>query len=189
DRLDNAGDDFASAVLELFKLTLALSIANFLEDHLLGALRIDAAEIDRWQRVHNKVPDGRAGLQLLSLLQINLLEVVFDHFNHVNHTPQAQITGQRVELRTDVVFCAISRTGGLLDRLFHRFDDDRLIDHLFRSDRMRDRKQFSLVGGNRTGHQSSAFSSSRVSSISSTPPISSGRVAAISLSVRTSLAD
>src|SRR5690606_11997501 len=79
--------------------------------------------------------------------------------------------------------------GGLLDRLFHRFDDDRLVDHLLAGDGISDREQFCLVGGNRTGHQSFAFSSSETASISSAPVMSSGRVAAISLSVRTSFAE
>ena len=38
DALDDAGDDLAGAVLELFVLALALGIADLLEDHLLGGL-------------------------------------------------------------------------------------------------------------------------------------------------------
>ncbi len=45
DRLDDAGDDLADAVLELLVLALALGVADLLEDHLLGGLRVDAAEI------------------------------------------------------------------------------------------------------------------------------------------------
>ena len=120
--------------------------------------------------------------------QVDLLEVVFDFLDHFDNTPQAQIAGQRIELGTDIVFGAVAVTGRFLDRLFHRFDDDRLVDHLFRSDRVCDREEFSLVGGNGAGHQSSAFSSS-VSTISSAPLVSSGWVAAISSSVKTSCAE
>jgi hypothetical protein len=51
DRLDHAGDDLARAVLELGILAVALGIAHLLEDDLLGALRVDAAQIHRRQRI------------------------------------------------------------------------------------------------------------------------------------------
>src|SRR5690606_16899196 len=175
-------------ILELFELALALGIADLLEDDLLCALRIDAAEVDRRQRINDEIAHACAGLELLGLLDIDLLEVVLDLLDDLDHAPQPQVTGERVKLGADVVFGAIAAAGALLDRLFHRLDDDRLVDHLLGCNGVCNRKQFSLVGGYRTGHQSSAFSSS-VSSISSTPLVSSGRVAAISLSVRTSLAE
>ena len=50
DALDEAVDDLADAVLELVVLPLALGVAHLLDDHLLGGLRGDAAEIDRRQR-------------------------------------------------------------------------------------------------------------------------------------------
>ena len=192
DRLDHAGDDFARAVLELFVLALALGIADLLEDHLLRALRVDAAQIDRRQRIDDEVADLGVVLKLLRLFEVDLLEVIFHFFDHFDHTPQAQITGLRVELGADIVFRAVTVAGRFLNRLFHRLDDDRLVDHLFRSDRVGDREEFSLVGGNGTGHQSSAFSSSGmsgVSTISSAPLVSSGWVAAISASVKTSFAE
>ncbi len=185
DRLDDAGDDFALTILEFFELTLALGIADLLEDHLLGGLRIDAAQIDRGQRIDDEVADLGSGLELFALLDVNLLEVVFDLFDDLDHAPQRQIAGQRIELGANIVLRTIAVARGFLDRLFHRLNDDGLVDHLFRSDRVGNRKQFSLVGGNGT-HQSSAFSVSSMSS--SAPLVSSGRVAAISASVRTSLA-
>ena len=188
DRLDHAGDDFARAILEFLELALALGIADLLEDHLLGRLRVDAAEIDRRQRIDDEVADLGIVLQLLRGLQIDLLEIVLDLFDHLDDAPQAQVTGLRIELGANVVLRTIAVAGGLLDRLFHRFDHDGLVDHLFRCDRIGDREEFSLVGGNGTGHQSSAFSSS-VSTISSAPLVSSGWVAAISSSVKTSFAE
>ena len=59
DALDDAGDDLAGAVLELFILALALGIADLLEDHLLGGLGGDPAELDRRQRVDDEVADAR----------------------------------------------------------------------------------------------------------------------------------
>ena len=62
DRLDHAGDDLAGAVLEFLELALALGIADLLEDHLLGALRVDPAEVDRRQRIDDEVADLGVGL-------------------------------------------------------------------------------------------------------------------------------
>ena len=53
--LDLADDDLADPVLELVVLTLALGVAHLLHDHLLGALRGDAAEIDRRQRIEDEI--------------------------------------------------------------------------------------------------------------------------------------
>ena len=59
DALDDAGDDLAGAVLELFILALALGVADLLEDHLLGGLGGDPAELDRRQRIDDEVADRR----------------------------------------------------------------------------------------------------------------------------------
>ncbi len=190
DRLDDAGNDFARAVLEFLELALTLCIAHLLEDHLLRALCVDAAKIVHGgQRVDDEVAHGRARLKLLGLFQIDLLEVVFHFLDHFDDAPQAQVAGHRVKLGPNIVLLAEACACGLLDRLFHRFDHDALVDHLLRRDSVGDRKQFSLVGGNGTGHQLLASSSCSSSSISSTPLISSGLVAAISLSVKTSWAE
>ena len=76
DALDDAGDDFAGAVLELFILALALGVADLLEDDLLGGLGGDAAELDRRQRIDDEVADAGALLQLLRPLRVDLLEMV-----------------------------------------------------------------------------------------------------------------
>src|SRR5690606_31615418 len=131
----------------------------------------------------------RALLQLLRLFEIDLLEVILDLLNHFNDAPQPQVAGNGVELGADVVLRAIAVAGAFLDRLFHRLDDDGLVDHLFGRDGIRDREQFGLIGGNGTGHSGYAFSSSEISSISSAPLMSSGFEAAINLSVRTSCAE
>ena len=57
DALDDAGDDLAGAVLEFLVLALALGVADLLEDHLLGGLRGDAAEVDRRQRIDDEVAE------------------------------------------------------------------------------------------------------------------------------------
>jgi hypothetical protein len=130
-----------------------LSIADFLEDHLLGRLRIDPAQINRRQRIDDEIPDLGVFIQLLRGLQIDLLEVVLNFFNHFDHAPQAQIASARIKLGANVVLCAITVARRLLDRFFHRLDHDRLVDQLLIGDRGGDRQQFGTVGGNRTGHR------------------------------------
>ena len=151
-RLYDASDDFAGAVLKLFKLALALCIAHLLEDNLLCGLRIDTAEINSWQRVNNKVANNGALLQLVCLLQVNLLEVIFDVFNNFHNAPQAKIASLRIQFRANVIFCAITCTGSALDGFFQRLNDNSLVDHLFGSNRIGNCKQFSLVRGNRVSH-------------------------------------
>ena len=51
--------DLADAVLVFVILPLALGIADLLDDHLLGVLGSDAAEIDGRQRLVDEVADGR----------------------------------------------------------------------------------------------------------------------------------
>src|SRR5690606_21908106 len=63
DRLDHPGDHFAGAVLEFLVLALTLGIAHLLEDHLLGALRVDPAEIDRGQRIDDEIAQRGIGIE------------------------------------------------------------------------------------------------------------------------------
>src|SRR5690606_8773952 len=151
-RLHHTGDDFTRTVLEFFILTFTLCVADFLEYDLFRRLRVNAAKIYCGQRINNKVSDFRSRLQLFSLFQVNLLEIVFDFFNHFNHTPQPQITALQVELCTNVIFRAIARSRGFLNRFFHRFDHNGLVDHLFGCNRTGYRKQFSFIRRNGTGH-------------------------------------
>jgi hypothetical protein len=72
--LIDAGDDFAGAVLELLELALALGVADLLEDHLLGALRGDPAEVDRRQRIDDEVADLAPGWSFCALLEATCLK-------------------------------------------------------------------------------------------------------------------
>ena len=188
DALDDAGDDFVGAVLELFILTLALGIADLLEDHLLGGLGGDAPELDRRQRVDDEVADRRALLELLRALQVDLLEMILGLFDDFEHAPQAQVAGFGVELGANVVLGAVAGAGGALDRVLHRLDDDALVDQLFARDGVGDRDQLRLVGADGSGCGGHLNYSSTVS-MCSAPSVLSGAVALMSLSVKSSLAD
>src|SRR3546814_366903 len=152
DALHDAGDDLSDAVLEFLILPLTLGVADLLENDLLGGLRIDAPQIDRRQRINDEVADLCTRLQLLRGLGIDLLEIILNHFDHFNDTPQAQVAAVRIQLCTDVIFGAITGTGRALDRIFHRFDNDGLVDHLFRRDAIRDSEQFGPICGNGGSH-------------------------------------
>ena len=58
DALDHAVDDLADAILVFVVHALALGIAHLLDDHLLGVLRGDAAEIDRRQGLGDVIADA-----------------------------------------------------------------------------------------------------------------------------------
>ncbi len=67
DTLDDAVDDLADAVLELIVLPLALGVANLLDDHLLGVLGGDAAEIDRRKRLGDEIAKVGGGILMARL--------------------------------------------------------------------------------------------------------------------------
>ena len=102
--------------------------------------------------------------------------MVLDLFHDLEHSPQAQIAGVRVELGADVILGAIASAGGALDRIFHRFDDDALVDQLLAGDGVGDREQFCLVGADGSGCGSHEIYSSTVSIVSA-PSVLSGAVA------------
>src|SRR4030095_13628535 len=130
DALDDAGDDFAGAVLELFMLALALGVADLLEDDLLGGLGGDAAELDRGQRIDDKVADRWGLLELLRAPQVDLLQIILDTLDDVDDAQQAKVAGGRVELGADVVLGTVAGAGGALDGVFHRLDDDGAVAQL-----------------------------------------------------------
>src|SRR3546814_857860 len=183
DRLDDAGDDLARAVLIFLELAFAVGFADLLEDHLFCRLRVDAAQVDRGQRIDDEVADLGVLLQLLASREVDLLEIILDLLDHLDDAPQAQVAGLDVELGANIVLGAVAGARSALDRFLDRLDHDDLVDHLLAGDAVGNRQQFGAVGGNGSGHQSCPSSS-----ISSAPSVESGTVAAINLSVRTSFA-
>ena len=176
DALDDSGDDLSDAVLELFMLALALGVADLLEDHLLGGLRGDPAEFDRGQRVDDEVAHLSVLLELLSALQVDLLEMILGLFDDFEHAPQAEVAGLGIELGADVVLGAVAGASGALDRVFHRFNDDALVDQLLARDGVGDRDQLRPVGADGSGCGGHSSYSSTVSMLSA-PLVLSGAVA------------
>src|SRR3546814_51127 len=139
--------------------------------------------VDRGQRVDDEIAELGVLLQFLTRGQIDLLEIILDLLDHLDDAPQAQVAGLDVELGANIVLGAVAGARSALDRFLDRLDHDDLVDHLLAGDAVGNRQQFGAVGGNGSGHQSCPSSS-----ISSAPSVESGTVAAINLSVRTSLA-
>ena len=98
-----------------------------------------------------KSPTRGALLELLRALQVDLLEMILGLFDHFEHAPQAQVAGFGVELGADVVLGAVAGAGGALDRVFHRLDDDALVDQLLARDGVGDREQLCPVGADGSG--------------------------------------
>ena len=170
-------------------LALALGVADLLENHLLGGLGGDAAELDRRQRVDDEVADRGALLQLLRARRVDLLEMIFGLLDHFEHAPQAQVAGLAVELGANVVLGAVAGAGGALDRVLHRLDDDALVDQLLARDGVGDRDQLGPVGADGSGCGGGHVNYSSTVSMCSAPSVLSGAVALMSLSVKSSLAD
>src|SRR5690606_29289689 len=116
-------DDLADAVLVLVVLALALGLAHLLHDHLLGALRRDAAEIDRRQRLQDAVADLRRRIALARVLQRALRRRSGDLVGHLQLAIQADLAGLAVDFGDDLVLLTILAPRRRLDRLLHRDDD------------------------------------------------------------------
>ena len=126
DALDQAVDDLADAVLVFLVLALALGLADLLDDDLLGGLGGDAPEVDGRQGIDQEFADHRIGLALLGLLQGQLGDFVLDGlgvFDDLQEAGQGDRARHPVDDRADVVFMPVFGAPGLLDRLFHGFQD------------------------------------------------------------------
>jgi hypothetical protein len=111
--LDDAVDDLASAVLVFAELALALGLADFLYDHLLGGLGRDASQIDGRQLLDDKLARRDARLARLAFAHRNLRDLVLDLVGHLAIAPQADFAGLAVNHGADVVLVAVFGAAGL----------------------------------------------------------------------------
>src|SRR5690606_29931132 len=75
--LHDSVDDLTDTVLEFFKLVLALGVAYFLDNDLLGGLRGDTAEIDRRQRITHESTDFQRGIAFFGVIKTDLIHRIF----------------------------------------------------------------------------------------------------------------
>ena len=154
DALDDAGDDFAAAVLEFLILPLAFGISDFLEDNLLRCLRLNASELDRRQRIDDIIADLGPRLKLLCRCDVYLLVKIIDELDHFDNAPQPRLARLRINLGANFHFRPIAHFCRTLDCILERFDHDFAINQFFLGNRIGNCQQFGLVGGNRSRHSS-----------------------------------
>ena len=138
DALDDAVDDVADAVLVLGILPVALGLAHFLHDNLLGRLRGDAAVFQRRQRIGDGVAHLRGRMMLARAFQRDLIGRVLDGFDHQHVAGEPEIAGLRLDLGMHVGFRAVARARRLGDGVFHGGDDDAAVDRLLAGHRVGD---------------------------------------------------
>ena len=111
-------------------MALALGLAHLLHDHLLGVLRRHAAEIEGRQGLGDQVADLGFGTAPLGVAERHLRRVVLHLLDDLQDTSELGLARLRVDFAANVVLGAVARFRCLLDRVFHRLDDDLAIDRL-----------------------------------------------------------
>jgi hypothetical protein len=138
DALDDAVDEVLLAGEEVLDDLLALGIADFLQDDLLGGLRADAAELDVFQRLFDVVADLDVGDLVLGVDQQDLVALVFQvGFGH--HLPAAEglvVAGFAVDRHAHVGLFLEALLGGGGERLLQGFEHDFLAHVLFARQRV-----------------------------------------------------
>ncbi len=130
-----------------------------------------------------KSPISASGLRRCASCERDLRRLVLDRLGHLAKAQQPDLAVAAVDLGADVVFLAVFRAAGLLDRLLHRLEHLVAVDALVAGDGVGDLQQLGAGVGDGAFHGLSErlFSGVRVSA-------ARDRAAAIRSSVRTSLA-
>ena len=134
--LDHAVDDFADALAVLGVDVLALGLADLLEDHLLGGLRGDAAEIlGRTRELDLHVDFRFVAVELLRLAERDLRRRVGHLLDDLLDRVELELAGVGVEARAQRL-ALVTLARGRLERVLHGADDDFRLDALFFGDRV-----------------------------------------------------
>ncbi len=91
-----------------------------------------------------KSPTSASGLKRCASFKRDLRRLVLDGIGDLAEAQQPDLAGLAVDLGADVVFLAVFRASGLLDRLLHRLQDLIAIDPLVARDNVGDLKEFGL---------------------------------------------
>ena len=146
--LDRTIDDGACAILEFFVLTVTLSFAHLLQDHLLGGLRRDTAHLNRRNLFDKDVTHLGVFHVLLGLFDGHLGLIVLKLFilDHGADAGKGRLACLAVDGDTNVHLGAVAALGGTGERFFHRFDNQTGVDHLFAGHGLGGLQQLQLVG-------------------------------------------
>ena len=120
---DNAVNDFADTVFILVILADAFGIADFLTDNLFRRLRRNTAEVNGRQLVDNEIADVEFRVFFLGFADTDLRRLVFDFGvirNDFDKAIQTDFARFAVNLRANIVLCAVFRATRFLNRQFHR---------------------------------------------------------------------
>ena len=141
DPFHQAVDHLADAVLEFLVVSLAFGFPHLLDDHLLGRLRRDAAEVDGRQGVDQEVAELRVRLALAGRLQVHLGDLAFHLVGDLQVAGEGDFPRLAVDEGADVVLVAVFGAPRLLDGLFHGLQDLVLVYALVAGDGFRHLQQ------------------------------------------------
>ncbi len=148
--LDRAVDHFADALVVFGEDVLALRLAHFLEDHLLGGLRGNASEhVGPLRELDFHVDFRFLAVEVLRLFQRNLRRRVLDFGDDVLDGEQVDLAGLLVEARLQVLVRLVVLARGRQHGVFDGSDDRVGLDALFLSeglDRLHQRVLHHIVG-------------------------------------------
>jgi hypothetical protein len=94
-----------------------------LDDHLLGRLGGDTAEVDGRQLVDQEIAQAELRLAHGGLLAGDLHGAVLDLLDHLSEAAQVDLAGAAVDFRPNVVLVAVLGAPGLGNGLLHGLQD------------------------------------------------------------------
>jgi hypothetical protein len=124
----DAVHDLALAVLVLVEDDVALGVANALDDHLLGGLREDAAEVGGVELDADLVADLGVRVELARAVEDDLRGRVRDPLDDLAKLEQLDLGGLAVEAGLDLLLLPELLAGRLDHRLFEGADDGLAVD-------------------------------------------------------------
>ena len=130
DAPDQAGNDFAYPVLVFLVLALALGLADFLNDHLLGGLRGDSTKFNGRKLLDDEISDFKVGVTPLGLGEGNLGRLVLHLIRHLAIAIEPNLAAAAVDYGPDIVLVAVFRAARPLDRLLHGLQNLLALDTL-----------------------------------------------------------
>jgi hypothetical protein len=129
--------DLADALVVLGKDVLALGLAHFLEDDLLGRLRCDPSEdVGGLGELDLHVHFGLFAIQLLGLAQGYLERRIVHGVDDLLHCEEIDLTGLGIEAGLQVLVRLVGFAGCGQHRVLDRRDDHRRFDVLLLGDRV-----------------------------------------------------
>ncbi len=117
--------------MEFFELTVTFSFADLLQDNLLGRLRRDPAHFNGGNFVDDLIADSGTFFMGAGIANGHFDEMVLDLFDNGAHTGEGGFACFTVNRHADIKLGAVARFSGAREALFHRFNHQFGVDHLF----------------------------------------------------------